>query len=72
MPITCSHRGLSLEELAHLAAHGELKVHVDATLPLAEAHRHVEERRNRGKVRRRGPNTPRRLTPRRGYSLASG
>jgi NADPH:quinone reductase len=42
-----------LEELAHMAAHGELKVHVDATFPLAEAadaHRHMEGRRNRGKV----------------------
>jgi len=42
-----------LEELARLAARGELKVHVDATFPLAEAdeaHRHLEGRRNRGKV----------------------
>jgi NADPH:quinone reductase len=42
-----------LEELAHLTARGELKVHVDVTFPLAEAaeaHRHMEGRRNRGKV----------------------
>src|SRR5215213_1521565 len=42
-----------LEELARLAARGELKVHVDAIFPLAEAaeaHRHMEGRRNRGKV----------------------
>ena len=42
-----------LEDLARLAARGELKVHVDATFPLAEAaeaHRHMEGRRNRGKV----------------------
>jgi NADPH:quinone reductase len=42
-----------LKELAHLAAYGELKVHVDATFPLAEAaeaHSHMEGRRNRGKV----------------------
>ena len=42
-----------LEELARLAARGELKVHVDATFPLAEAaeaHRHMEGRRNRGKI----------------------
>ena len=42
-----------LEELARLAARGELKVHVDGTFPLAEAskaHRHVEGRHNRGKA----------------------
>jgi NADPH:quinone reductase len=42
-----------LEELARLAARGELKVHVDVIFPLAEAaeaHRHMEGRRNRGKV----------------------
>ncbi|HEY6580962.1 MAG TPA: NADPH:quinone oxidoreductase family protein [Rubrobacter sp.] len=39
-----------LEELARLAARGELKVHVDIIFPLAEAHRHLEGRRNRGKV----------------------
>jgi NADPH2:quinone reductase len=42
-----------LEELARLAALGELKVHVDVIFPLAEAaeaHRHMEGRRNRGKV----------------------
>src|SRR5215207_7698166 len=42
-----------LEELARLAARGELKVHVDIIFPLAkaaEAHRHMEGRRNRGKV----------------------
>jgi NADPH:quinone reductase len=42
-----------LEDLARLAACGELKVHVDATFPLAEAaeaHRHMEGRRNRGKI----------------------
>ena len=42
-----------LKELARLAARGELKVHVDASFPLAEAaeaHRHMEGRRNRGKV----------------------
>jgi NADPH:quinone reductase len=36
-----------------LAALGELKVHVDVIFPLAEAaeaHRHMEGRRNRGKV----------------------
>src|SRR5829696_5714616 len=41
------------EELARLAARGELKVHVDVIFPLAEAaeaHRHMEGRRNRGKV----------------------
>lgn len=42
-----------LQELAGLAARGELKVHVEETFPLAEAaeaHRHLEGRRNRGKV----------------------
>jgi NADPH2:quinone reductase len=42
-----------LEELADLAAQGALDVHVDQTFPLehaAEAHRHLEARRNRGKV----------------------
>ncbi len=42
-----------LKELARLAARGELKVHVDVSFPLAEAaevHRHMEGRRNRGKV----------------------
>ncbi len=42
-----------LEELADLAVRGELKVHVDKVFPLAEAaeaHRYLEERRNRGKV----------------------
>ena len=53
MPIMCSPMGLSLEELARLAARGELKVHVDATFPLAEAaeaHGYAEGWRNRGKV----------------------
>jgi glutamate/tyrosine decarboxylase-like PLP-dependent enzyme len=35
MPIMCPPLGLSLEELARLAARGELKVHVDAAFPLA-------------------------------------
>ena len=42
-----------LEDLARLAVRGELKVHVDVIFPLAEAaeaHRHMEGRRNRGKV----------------------
>ena len=42
-----------LEELADLAATGKLDVHVDRVFPLeeaADAHRHVEARRNMGKV----------------------
>jgi NADPH2:quinone reductase len=42
-----------LAELLRLVAAGELRVHVDRTFPLADAaaaHRHLEERRNRGNV----------------------
>lgn len=42
-----------LRELADLAARGELEVHVDQSFPLEradDAHRYLEERRNRGKV----------------------
>ena len=42
-----------LEELADLVARGKLKVNVDKVLPLegvGDAHRHLEARRNRGKV----------------------
>jgi len=42
-----------LEELAALAAGGGLEVHVDRSFPFgraADAHRYMEERRNRGKV----------------------
>jgi NADPH:quinone reductase len=42
-----------LTELADLAARGKLDVHVDRVLSLEEAsdaHRHMEERRNRGKI----------------------
>lgn len=42
-----------LVELADLAVTGALEVHVDAAFPLdraADAHRHLEARRNRGKV----------------------
>ena len=42
-----------LGELAGLVARNKLEIHVDRTFPLeraADAHRHLEERRNRGKV----------------------
>jgi NADPH2:quinone reductase len=42
-----------LAELADLAARGKLDVHVDRVFSLEEAgdaHRHMEERRNRGKI----------------------
>ncbi len=42
-----------LAELADLAARGKLEVHVDRVFSLEEAgdaHRHMEERRNRGKI----------------------
>ncbi len=42
-----------LEELAGYVSRGDLKIHVDKIFPLeraAEAHRYLEERRNRGKV----------------------
>jgi NADPH2:quinone reductase len=42
-----------LGELADLAARGKLEIHVDQTFPLegaGDAHRYLEERRNRGKV----------------------
>lgn len=42
-----------LEELADLVAGGGLEIHVDRIFPLDkadDAHRHLEERRNRGKV----------------------
>jgi NADPH2:quinone reductase len=40
-------------ELVDLAAQGKLKIHVDRVFSLEEAgnaHRHMEERRNRGKI----------------------
>jgi NADPH:quinone reductase-like Zn-dependent oxidoreductase len=43
----------NLEELADLAARGELEVHLDWVFSLEEAgnaRRHMEERRNRGKI----------------------
>jgi NADPH:quinone reductase-like Zn-dependent oxidoreductase len=42
-----------LGELAELAARGKLEVHVDRIFSPEEAgdvHRHMEERRNRGKI----------------------
>ncbi len=42
-----------LGELAGFVARNKLEIHVDRTFPLgraADAHRYLEERRNRGKV----------------------
>jgi NADPH:quinone reductase len=44
---------LDLTELLGMVAEGRFHVHVDRVFPLeeaAEAHRYLEERRNRGKV----------------------